>query len=37
MHIDDGLILLDKEINQRTNIDGFDFLVEKIENGLINI
>src|SRR5690554_2378448 len=34
MHIDDGLQLLNEEINQRSNIDGFDFLVEKIEFGL---
>jgi DNA sulfur modification protein DndE len=34
MHIDDGLQLLNKEINERSNIDGFDFLVEKIELGL---
>lgn len=34
MHIDDGLELLNEEINQRSNIDGFDFLVEKIERGL---
>ena len=34
MHIDDGLQLLNEEINQRSNIDGFDFLTEKIENGL---
>ncbi|MEN8879028.1 MAG: DndE family protein [Polaribacter sp.] len=34
MHIDDGLQLLNKEINLRSNIDGFDFLVEKIELGL---
>lgn len=37
MHIDDGLQLLNKEINQRSNIDGFDFLVEKIEEGLETI
>ncbi len=37
MHIDDGLQLLNEEINQRSNIDGFDFLVEKIEMGLIEI
>ena len=37
MHIDDGLELLYEEINQRSNIDGFDFLVEKIESGLISI
>jgi DNA sulfur modification protein DndE len=34
MHIDDGLQLLNEEINERSNIDGFDFLVEKIESGL---
>ena len=37
MHIDDGLQLLNEELNQRSNLDGFDFLVEKIEKGLINI
>jgi DNA sulfur modification protein DndE len=37
MHIDDGLQLLNEEINERSNIDGFDFLVEKIEVGLIEI
>ncbi|MFD1292604.1 DndE family protein [Lutibacter holmesii] len=37
MHIDDGLQLLNEEINQRSNIDGFDFLVEKIENGLLEL
>ena len=34
LHIDDGLQLLNEELNQRSNIDGFDFLVEKIEGGL---
>lgn len=34
MHIDDGLQLLNEEMNERSNIDGFDFLVEKIEQGL---
>ena len=37
MHIDDGLQLLNEEINERSNIDGFDFLVEKIELGLKSI
>lgn len=37
MHIDDGLQLLNKEINERSNIDGFDFLVEKIEHGLLTL
>ncbi len=34
MHIDDGLQLLNEELNQRSNFDGFDFLVDKIEFGL---
>ena len=37
MHIDDGLQLLNKELNQRSNIDGFDFLVEKIEKNMLEI
>ena len=37
MHIDDGLQLLNEEINERSNIDGFDFLVEKIEHGIIEL
>lgn len=37
MHIDDGLQLLNEEIDQRSNIDGFDFLVEKIESGLLEL
>lgn len=31
MHIDDGLELLNEEVNSKSNLDGFDFLVEKIE------
>ena len=34
MHIDDGLTLLNEEVNNRSNIDGFDFLAEKINVGL---
>ena len=37
MHIDDGLRLLNDEVASNSNIDGFDFLVEKIENSLISI
>lgn len=37
LHIDDGLELLNDEINQRANIDGFDFLVEKIESSLLSV
>jgi DNA sulfur modification protein DndE len=35
MHVDDGLTLLNEEVNNRSNIDGFDFLSEKINKSLI--
>lgn len=34
MHVDEGLQLLNEEVNNRSNIDGFDFLTEKINNNL---
>lgn len=34
MHVDDGLRLLNEEVNNRSNVDGFDFLSEKISNSL---
>jgi DNA sulfur modification protein DndE len=34
MHVDEGLQLLNNEVNERSNIDGFDFLTEKINNNL---
>jgi len=34
MHVDEGLKLLNEEVNNRSNIDGFDFLTEKINLGL---
>ncbi|RZK21866.1 MAG: DUF1832 domain-containing protein [Flavobacterium sp.] len=34
MHVDDGLQLLNKEVNELSNIDGFDFLSEKINYSL---
>lgn len=34
MHIDDGLSLINKELEDRPNVDGFDYLVEKISIGL---
>lgn len=34
MHVDEGLQLLNEEVNERSNIDGFDFLSEKINNSL---
>lgn len=30
MHVDHGLRLLNQEVEERTNMDGFDFLSEKI-------
>ncbi len=37
MHVDEGLQLLNNEVNERSNIDGFDFLTEKINHSLIII
>jgi DNA sulfur modification protein DndE len=37
MHVDDGLQLINTEIQDNPNLDGFDFLIEKIENGLKDI
>jgi len=37
MHVDDGLKLINKELEENPNLDGFDFVVEKIEQGLHNI
>lgn len=37
MHVDDGLQLLNDEVNSRSNIDGFDFITEKINFGLEKI
>jgi DNA sulfur modification protein DndE len=34
MHVDEGLQLLNEEVNERSNIDGFDFLTEKINYGM---
>jgi len=34
MHIDDGLELLYQEIEANPNMDGFDFLIEKVKIGL---
>ena len=37
MHVDEGLQLLNEEVNERSNIDGFDFLTEKINLGILNL
>jgi DNA sulfur modification protein DndE len=34
MHVDDGLQLLNMEVNKLSNLDGFDFLTEKINISL---
>lgn len=33
-HLDDGLQLIDKELKENPNISGFDYLLEKINEGL---
>ena len=37
MHIDDGLELIEKEIKENPNLSGFDFLIQKIDEGLKSI
>ncbi len=37
MHVDDGLEIIDQEIRENPNINGFDFLVQKIDEGLKHI
>ena len=37
MHIDDGLQLISKELQGNPNLDGFDYIIEKIEYGLKEI
>lgn len=34
MHVDEGLQLLNEEVNERSNIDGFDFITEKIKTSI---
>jgi DNA sulfur modification protein DndE len=34
MHIDDGLELINQEILENPNLDGFDYLIDKIDSGL---
>jgi len=34
MHIDDGLELINKELEENPNLDGFDYIIDKIEEGL---
>lgn len=34
MHIDDGLQLLNNELRDNPNLNGYDYLIDKIETGL---
>ena len=37
LHIDDGLQLMNKELQDNPNLNGYDSLIDKITNGLENI
>lgn len=37
LHIDDGLQLMSKELQDNPNLNGYDYLIDKITNGLEGI
>jgi len=37
MHIDDGLEVINSELQDNPNLDGFDYIIDKIDNGLKQI
>lgn len=37
IHIDDGIELIAKELEENPNLNGFDYLINKIEQGLVEI
>ena len=37
LHIDDGLQLMNKELQDNPNLNGYDYLIDKITNGFENI
>ena len=37
LHIDDGLQLMNSELRDNPNLNGYDFLIDKITNGLEDI
>lgn len=37
LHIDDGLQLMNKELQDNPNLNGYDYLIDKIINGLEDI
>ena len=34
IHIDDGLQIINKELQENPNLDGFEYIIDKIDNGL---
>ncbi len=37
MHIDDGLYIMNEELKENPNLNGFSYLIDKIDNGLSKI
>ena len=37
LHLDHGLQIINKELQEKPNLDGFDFLIEKIENSVLGL
>ncbi len=37
LHIDNGLQLMNKELRDNPNLNGYDYLIDKIESGLIEL
>lgn len=37
LHVDDGLQLMNKELHDNPNLNGYDYLIDKITNGLEDI
>lgn len=37
MHIDDGLVLINNELNSNPNLEGFDYITSMIDFGINNI
>ena len=37
MHIDDGLQIMNKELKENPNLNGFNYLIDKIDTGLSEI
>ena len=37
LHIDDGLQLMNQELHENPNLNGYDYLIDKISHGLEDI